>query len=124
MPRQRDRKGRLMAPQRASKGSSWDSPLNLLFLSLQFVVRDQGPEQICTQAIQGGSHSPHPFSGSPEAPHRASSETLKPLVLRIASVLLPQDKVLLAFRMPDVVVRRKMSPQKEVALLGSVVFLE
>lgn len=124
MRRQRDRKGRLMAPQRPSKGSSWDSPLNLLFLSLLSVMRDQGPEQVCTRAVQGGSHSPHLFSGSPEAPHRASSETLKPLVLRIASVLLPQDRVLLASRMPAVVVRRKMSPQKEVALLGGVVFLE
>lgn len=74
------------------------------FLSLQFAGERPGSRPDLHSGCSGRSHSAHPFSGSPEAllgGGGGCSETLKPLVLRVASVLLPEDTVL-SPRMPRV----------------------
>lgn len=82
---------------RTSQGPSWDYLLNLFFPS-SLLLRDQGPDQICTRASQGGVTLLTPSV----ALLGGCNKTLKPLVSRVVSVLLPEDTVLLSPRMPRV----------------------
>lgn len=70
------------------------------FFSLQFAGERPGSRPYLHSGFSGRSHSAHPFSGSPETLLGGCDKTLKPLVSRVASVLLPEDTVLLSPRMP------------------------